>query len=248
MTTPYFDRLLAIPGTCNVRDLGGYASGQGQTQWRRLLRADSLYEMSDAGKRQLLDIGLTTVIDLRVASEAKRAPDPFTGDDPIAQHRISVFEGIIPKAWPTDTDSKDMLLDIYKKALDECGDAFAEVLTTISRAGDGMVLFHCSAGKDRTGLVAALLLSVAGVDKRTVVQDYALTELMMASRLAQMVASCYAEGMTASVIEPLLACKPQTMSSTLDYLQEQHDSVEGYLKHIGVETKDIQALQGRLLG
>ena len=54
------------------------------------------------------------------------------GDDPVAQHRISVFEGIIPKAWPTDTDSKDMLLELYKKALDECGDAFAEVLTTIS--------------------------------------------------------------------------------------------------------------------
>lgn len=247
MNTPSPDRHIAIPGTCNVRDLGGYPADQGQTQWRRLLRADSLSEMDEAGKRQLLNAGLATVIDLRQASEAARAPDPFTSQDPVVQHRIPVFEGIIPKSWPAGAADTDMLFVLYTKALEACGAAFAQVLTTISRADPGLVLFHCSAGKDRTGLVAGLLLALAGVEKQVIVQDYALTESLMASRMSQMVAACYGEGMNAAVIEPLLACKPQTMSDTLDYLKARHGSVEGYLQHIGVESRDIQALQGRLL-
>ena len=160
-----FDRILSVPGAYNIRDLGGYPGTQGSTRWRSILRADSLHRLDGPAMDQLHAMGLTTVIDLRHAAEHARFPNPFADHPAVIYLQIPLFESLrIPHDIPED----QVLRTLYTQALDKRHDAIARTLTAIAEAPDGAVMFHCTAGKDRTGLIAALLLALGGVDAETI--------------------------------------------------------------------------------
>ncbi|RYG94163.1 MAG: tyrosine-protein phosphatase, partial [Alphaproteobacteria bacterium] len=187
---PPYTRHLPVVGTYNVRDLGGYRAAMGETRWRRVLRADGLHRLDDAGMAVLVGEGVTTVIDLRHADELAHQPNPFEGNPAVRYHNVSLFDQLSPTPKP----GGDLLLDLYKLALAERQDAIAAVLTTIAEAPEGVVLFHCTAGKDRTGIVAALLLGLVGVDADMIVEDYALTAGYLAPIMAEITAGAVARG------------------------------------------------------
>lgn len=240
---PSSRRHLPIPGTFNIRDLGGYATGPGETRWRRVLRADGLHHLDAAGMAMLTAEGVTTVIDLRHDHELESRPNPFHAHEAVAYHNVSLFDRLAPG----DMSASDVLLDLYLQALATRQDAVREVLTLIATAPEGVVLFHCTAGKDRTGLIAALLLALAGVATATVLDDYALTKPMIAPMIDRLVAEAEERGADIAALRPLLACEAPTMAATLAHLHETHGSVEAYLKAIGLADSLIARLKARLL-
>lgn len=237
-------RHLPIPGTHNVRDLGGYATATGPTQFRRLLRADALHRLDETGVATLVDTGVTTVIDLRHSDELAHQPNPFTGHGTVRYHNISLLDGLAPNLM----SEGDQLLELYQLALSQRQGAIAEVLTRIADAPAGTVLFHCTAGKDRTGIIAALLLSVAGVEASDIVDDYAQTAALIAPIVADIIAGAAARGTDPESFKRLLASDPATMVATLAFIETEFGSVPAYLALIGLGEATVARLRNRLLG
>jgi len=238
------NRHLPIKGTYNVRDLGGYATAIGQTQYRRLLRADALHRLDEDGVAALLETGVTTVIDLRHGDELRHQPNPFSNHGTVRYHNVSLLDGLAPSLM---TDG-DMLLALYKLALVERQSAIAQILQIIADAPRGAVLFHCTAGKDRTGIVAALLLGVAGVADEVIVEDYSLTAAMIAPIMAEITASAVARGADPVGFQRLLASEPATMVATLAFIDTEFGSVPAYLDRIGLAPATVVRLRNRLVG
>lgn len=237
-------RHLPIAGTFNIRDLGGYPAEAGETRWRRILRADGLHRVDPEGMAALVAEGVTTVIDLRHPGELETHPNPFSAHPDVRYHNVSLFEALAPLAEP----GRDVLLDMYKLALDTRRAAIAEVLSIIAEAPSGAVLFHCTAGKDRTGIVSALLLAIAGVEATLIVEDYALTGEMIAPMVEEIIANAVARGADPEQFRPLLAADPATMAATIAHIETTYGSAHAYLEAIGLAPDTTARLRHRLMG
>lgn len=236
-------RHLAIEGTFNLRDLGGYPLAGGRTRWRRLLRSDGLHRLGEEGISSLLAEGVATVIDLRRHEECRVQPNPFADSPAVAYYNVSLFDQLAPGAM----SDQDVLYDLYIQALVRRQEAIAQVLRMIADAAEGTVLFHCTAGKDRTGIIAALLLAIAGVETATIIEDYALTKARIAPLISVFLDEAAARGTDIETFRPLLACEPQTMAETMAYIAETYGSVEAYLAAIGLTPVTIGRLRSRLV-
>jgi len=241
------NRHLAIPGTYNVRDLGGYPTASGaETRWRQVLRADSLHRLDADGRAKLMDAGLRTVIDLRFDKEKADSPQPFHLESQVEVIDISLFAEL-NLGDRSASDEDDLLLAIYRSALARCGAAIAATLSAIAEADEGAVLFHCTAGKDRTGLVAAVLLLAVEVPAATIAEDYALTGILAQPLLAELLADMEARGQDRSRSEKLLRSEPATMQAFLDHLHNDHGGVGSYLGKVGLSQPQIARLRARLV-
>ncbi|ODT74110.1 tyrosine-protein phosphatase [Devosia salina] len=239
-----FTRHLPVKGTFNVRDLGGYGTPAGETRWRRILRADGLHRLDAEGMDALVEAGVATVIDLRHPGELATQPNPFHANPAVRYHNVSLFESLAPTPKP----GQDLLLELYILALETRQAAIAEVLTIIADAPQGTVLYHCTAGKDRTGIVSALLLAIANVEAGLIVDDYALTAEMIAPMIEEMTAHAAAQGANVDHFRPLLASEPSTMIETIAYIEKNHGSAVTYLEKIGLSADTIDRLRHRLMG
>lgn len=240
-----YNRHIPLEGTHNVRDLGGYPHrGGGVTIWRALLRADGLHHMTDASIVELAEMGVSTIIDLRGPNELAAHPNPFAGHLRIRYHNVPLFDALAPIA--TANTTFDMAAR-YRDAVDRCGDRIAEVLTAIAEAEAGAVVFHCTAGKDRTGIIAALLLLAAGVPQDVIVGDYALTTTTASVLLVQLRTAAIANGATAEIIERVLASEEQTMRQLLQHIEARHGGIDVYLVGIGLDRPAITKLRARLV-
>lgn len=243
-------RRLEIPGLLNVRDLGGYRTRTGQvTRWRRILRGDGLHRLTPEGMKMLNAEGLTAVIDLRSNAELEEEPNPYLGQDPIGFYHKPVYDDLAPALMATHgAADSDPLVGFYLTALLDRGETVRDILSTIATAPEGTVLFHCTAGKDRTGLVAALLLDIAGVDRETILSDYSLTADFIGDLVRELLERTRRNGGDPNRHAQFLSCAPQTMAKTLDQIDERHGSIANYLKDVGLARGDISALRDRLLG
>lgn len=250
MTHPY-TRHIALEGTYNIRDLGGYPAGHGgMTRWRRILRSDSLHRLSREAVESLVAEGVSTVIDLRAAQEVAAAPNPFSDHSTVAYLNKSLFDGLIPANMDPEGPAAvdDVLHALYVDALTQRQEAIRFVLAAIANPGsDGAVLFHCTAGKDRTGLIAALVLGAVDVDHEHIVSDYALTEAMIAPLAAELTANAVARGAEPEAFRKLLGSAPQTMRATLRHIEKGYGSIRAYLEAIGCDAGLAEALRARLV-
>lgn len=243
-------RHIPLTGAYNFRDLGGYHTGNGaKTKWRRILRADSPHRLTMQDMEKLLDEGLTTVIDLRALNELKVAPNPFKIHPHIAYQNIALFDHLAPDnmrdAHATTTD--DPLFDFYKATLATRQPAIGNVLTAIAQAPRGTVMFHCTAGKDRTGLISALLLGLAEVGAEDIISDYAQTKPLIVGLVAEFLELARKNGTDIEAYRPLLECKPETMRNVVRYFADQYNSVSDYLAQVGLAPDLQEDLKMRLL-
>lgn len=236
-------RYLPLNGTFNIRDLGGYPlESGGETLWRRCLRADSPQQIGVDAVDKIIREGVSTVVDLRSARQVAAKASPFRTIEHVCYHHISLFEepsNIIHLAQP--------LSRLYSWILGEHGNSIAAVMEAVADARDGTVMIHCDSGKDRTGLIVALLLAHAGVDANTVAEDYALTAPLIEPVRNELIANLEYFGIGVSSFGQILDCNRQTMLETLKHVTECHGSVSHYLATIGVSPETCQLLRRRLV-
>ena len=243
-----FERHLPVEGTYNIRDLGGYAAVGGETRWRQILRADALHRLDEAGVAKLVDAGVRTVIDLRHDHELTKAPNPFARIGEVNYVNISLFEQLTP---PGAVDEQgrvtNVLLELYKMALAQRQEAIRQVFASLADAPEGAVLFHCTAGKDRTGIIAALLLAAHGVDAPTIREDYAVTASLIAPMVDELIHDAEARGADVEAFRHLLASTPETMSAFLIHLDETYGGADSYLELAGLSAGQRARLRDRFI-
>ncbi len=242
-------RDLAWEGCLNVRDLGGHPTEDGgATRYGAYVRADNVERLTDAGWLALVDYGVRTVVDLRLAEE--RAGDLPEGVPIVALHRP-----LVPAFDHPDWDDinrvslaaelPDSTRLAYLEFLDRYGDRFGEAVTAIATADDGAVLFHCMGGKDRTGLIAALLLRVAGVERGAVAADYALSGENLKAMLDAWIAG--AEDDQDRALRTRISATPaEAMLGVLATLDERYGGADGYLRAVGVRDELLGRVRARL--
>jgi protein-tyrosine phosphatase len=248
-------RDLLWDGCLNVRDLGGHPTADGgETRFGSLVRADSVHQLSDAGWQELVDYGIRTVVDLRGEHELEDDPPRDLPVDvlpiPFMEAGEAEWEEIaseIEEAAATAPDVATSTRDVYLIFLERFGRNVAAALRAVAHAPAGGVVVHCVGGKDRTGLLVAFLLHLAGVPDEEIADDYALSE----ERLLPRHESWYAAAQSEEELERLrrIAQTPRaSMLGVFEELRRRHGSVEGYLRSIGLTDDELDLLRARLRG
>lgn len=243
-----YERHIRLEGAYNVRDLGGYATaGGGTTRWRSFLRADALHALTQNDIQVLLGLGLRTVIDLRSDVEIERHPSTLACHPDIRYVHIPLFDGLGPvDAMLAETGEFD-LSKRYIKAVAQCGPALAAVAAAIAKAEDGAVLFNCTAGKDRTGIVAAMLLSLAGVAGEEIAADYALTASLAGTLMERLKEIAVSRGLDEATSALLLSSNPEAMQDFLRHVEDQHGGFRTYLAGKAADASHIVSITRRML-
>ncbi|HEY6531715.1 MAG TPA: tyrosine-protein phosphatase [Acidimicrobiales bacterium] len=243
------DRKLPFTGALNFRDLGGYRGRAGQTvRWRTLYRAAALHRLPDDELDQLAVMGVRSVLDLRTSSEVDHGR--IQADHLGIVHLHLPF---LPDIWnrdelDPDAEPDQVLGALYVQMLSVGAPAIAEALRTLADPANVPAVFHCTAGKDRTGVLAALVLALLGVDEDTIVGDYELTSGAM-RELAERIRRNNPELLSAMSDQPpaYLMSPPGAMRVFLDHVRVEHGSMVGYVRGIGVELEVVEALNANLL-
>jgi protein-tyrosine phosphatase len=241
-------RHIALAGTFNIRDLGGYATiDGGSTAWRRMLRSDSLHKLDEAGVEALLSHGLVAVIDLRHGNELESAPNPFATRQGVHYTNINLLADLMPRADAVYEDDIDVLLELYVRTIDERRPLIREALEAIASAPEGAVLFHCAAGKDRTGIMAAILLGIAGVQRDLILDDYELTAIQIKPALADYERRALERGQDLRSLHAIMASRRETMSALLDHIDARYGGLTAYLDEAGLAPAHLARLRSRIL-
>ena len=227
-------RRIRLAKMANLRDLGGYEAQNGAvTAWGRLYRSDLPADLGEQEVRQIQEMGITTVIDLRSEQERSCHPNSLQGIQGIAYCPISVFgDGRLPEGQESAADT---YLEIAMGK-----EAMFRVFQTILQA-QGAALFHCTAGKDRTGVTAALLFSLAGVSKQDIVADYILTGVYLKEKLEEFCRE-YPE-------IPLHWLMPQAeyIETFLEKMAERFPTPEEYFYELGFTEQETKRLKEKIL-
>jgi protein-tyrosine phosphatase len=234
-------RHLPFVGTYNVRDIGGYLTSMGvSTRWFTLFRADSLHRLSPADQAILLDHGLRVVIDLRRPDELQAAPNVFANSSKVSYRHISLL-GDTP---PIVRGDPQPLVETYRYILDQRQAQVREVLAILAAPEGLPALVHCTAGKDRTGVIVALLLGLVGVVPETIVSDYVLTSTYLNDAfMTETRQRALQRGFTWEQYAPLVGCPPEHMLVTLTHLDVTYGGIEAYVRAIGLTDQHIARLR-----
>jgi protein-tyrosine phosphatase len=239
-------RHIAFERLHNFRDLGGYRTADGHTlRWGRVYRADSLAKLRGPDWDRFRQLGIRTVIDLRYPWEIAdrgRAPD----DGRLAYHNLSIEHRPYDQpSIPADVDPWRFLADRYAEVAEDGVKELRQALEVIAGEQAAPVVFHCASGKDRTGLLAALVLTLVGVAEEDVLADFALTELATERLVADWTAAH--DGMA-----PQWAAYGRAPAEILRLfladLSERYGSVHGYAEQrLGVDAQLVAALRRQLI-
>ncbi len=222
-----------LEGTANTRDLGMYRI-QGTKKYtaaNRIYRSDRCVALSARDRELLMSRGITTVIDLRSIVEAEAKPSAFAGDSEFHYLHFPIEDGMkVPESLAEVPVS-------YMKIAHAEG--MKDVFKTIANAESG-VLFHCTAGKDRTGVVSAVLLSLAGVSDEDIVDDYVISRELNRDRLQAFLKK------HPEVDKEIVLANEKSMIGFLEKFKEKHNTVEQYLSELGLTDTEITKLKDKL--
>jgi protein-tyrosine phosphatase len=240
------DRFVRLCGTCNARDLGGLPLATGGTTRRGLVfRADAPLAATSDDRDVLAQLRVSTILDLREPHEVVREPNALQGHDGMTVHHVDIWHGV--RAAPEPLADPWDLGALYEAALDLSAPAFASAIDHLG-AAEGAALFHCTVGKDRTGLLAALVLETVGVPRQAIIEDYALTHDRIDSIRARLLAQSEARGIRREDYVRVLGATPDVITRALEHLERRHGGAERYLLASGVAPAILGRLRERLAG
>jgi len=252
------ERFLPLPNSLNFRDIGGYTTENGHhVKWGQIYRSGSLANLDHSDYAFFDEMQLRTVFDLRSNHESRTYPDRLPkrsqiqhfsrplNDSSTRTERVKVLRHYRNRIG-------DLLLLLYKEAfVDENAHHIGDVLTRIADPANRPALIHCSAGKDRTGITIALLLTILGVSEETIVADYSLSNLaheQIAEIMLPELRQVRWVGVSMAKMKPVLLANPSYLRETLAYIRRRYGSIEAYLiGTAGMAPQTIKQLRQELV-
>ena len=238
-------RPLALDGAHNVRDLGVYENVNGlKLKEHQFLRADGLYSLTPEDQKKLTAYGVRAVIDLRSRMEAEQAPCVWEGSDSVQYYGIPLLDEInsnqMKGAFP------ESMSQLYIGLLENNKEEFAQILRVSSTYPSGCVMFNCTAGKDRTGVTAMLLLGLADVGRDVIVADYSASGQYMDQVFAKQKEQMLKFGI--HVPAYVLESKPEEMEKTLTFLEDRYGGIHGYLRELPLTREVLEIVRRKITG
>lgn len=242
-------RFIAFEGCLNFRDMGGYSTHDGRVvRWQCLYRSDSLHWMTPddaANAREKLDIAL--VLDLRSLEEINQFGKGLLVNPAVGYHHFPLLEAV--QFGQQDILSPDLsdMDSFYVGMLEQSASQIAAALTILSGEAAYPAVFHCAAGKDRTGVFAAVLLAVLGVKDEQIIQDYLLTNHRIKDIIERLLTvSIYTEAM--NDLPPELVTAPRKwIERLLEWVRSEYGSMHAYVKAQGISEEVFHGLERNFL-
>lgn len=240
------DRVIALEGCLNFRDLGGYPTVDGRrVRWRCLYRSDALHHLTAADVVRLRDeLAVATVIDLRSSAELRSEGRGRLAGETIRFEHLPLFDGEVIR---TDSRAAEFTLaDRYALLAEFAKERIARVITVLAES-PGPAVYHCAAGKDRTGVISAILLGLLGVREDVIVADYAATQASLEAIVERLMSAEGYQTMLAALPPDTLHAEPETMLAFLAHVRERYGDMPGYARAIGIPDSTLTHLTARLL-
>ena len=256
---------LGVASVPNLRDMGGYQTRDGSVVARGLVyRSNALTGMSAEDIKKIAPLGLKNDYDLRVAAEAKAAPDALPAN--VRRHLLSVMADLKPGALPDinallhkpkdanavlgDGKVEALFIQGYREfvTLPSANRAYRTLFVSLADPKALPAVFHCASGKDRTGWAAAALLTLLGAPKETVIADYLRTNDYLLPQSANMIDAFVAAGGDRAIPEAIIGVKRAYLEASFDEMQKRYGTIEAYFaKGLGIDAAGQQALRDRFL-
>jgi protein-tyrosine phosphatase len=255
------ERLIPFDGSHNFRDLGGYATRDGRrVRWGKIFRSDHLAELSERDLAYFSELGIRLVCDFRSGVEVADQPNRLPEHNPPVQINPALsgtalmpkeIETAIRSGNPDKLNFRQLLVDGNRFMAIEALDQYRALMRSLEREECVPLLFHCTAGKDRTGVGAALILLVLGVPEETVMQDYLLTAAYTHDRVEKMLVGIRVDSsfrVDADEIRPIMSARREFLQAALDSMRDGYGTIDHYLEKALLLTRERRdAMCSRLL-
>jgi protein-tyrosine phosphatase len=232
-------RQVPLSGAHNFRDLGGYHTPAGETAWGRIYRADALTSLSSEDIAELLKRGLSTVVDMRFEREVLEHPNVFSGHASVRYHHNPVVmedpasSGIAERLRTIDFRVHNVAM------IKDSSQTFANLFHLLGEPAAYPLVFHCTGGRDRTGVAAALVLTAAGVSRDQVIADYLLSNGYLVGMMARMSDTLRQQGVDPEPIMANLYLREAYLVPMLDTIEQEFGGTLAYLRSIGVTDDEL---------
>lgn len=227
---------LPLQGTKNTRDLGGYPTPLGVTKFNLIYRSDNLKYLTESDQARLNALNIKHVIDLRHELERIKAPSGISSNITVSE--ISLIEDLY-EATSEDFYKNVKLADLYIQLLDQAQTIIKHILEIIINSKTP-ILFHCTAGKDRTGLISMLLMGILGVSDEDIVAQYQVSQTYLNERH-----DLY--DINESDSKVLIESDPKHMFKTLQYFYDKYESFEAYFDVLGIDQTQINRFKNKMV-
>ncbi|GHT79245.1 protein-tyrosine-phosphatase [Spirochaetia bacterium] len=231
------NRCLPVEGLYNVRDLGGYCAGDRQVRWGVLYRAGDLANLTVQARGFLETLNIKTIVDFRFPTEQEQSPDgeistvvntyslPIDAGNTISLSRVGIA-----------ADAEDLMTEIYRAMVEEARPKYRTFFRLLEDREKTPLLFHCAAGKDRTGVGAALVLSALGVDRETIFQDYLLSVECLKDKYRRWIEKSPHQ-------EPLMTVRRRYLAAAFDQIDSRFGGMDKYLREeLGADIVRLREL------
>ncbi len=244
-------RRIDLEGCYNFRDLGGYPTEDGaRVRWRLLFRSDALHHVTPADVSRIVgEFAIGEIVDLRSTGELRSEGRGLLAEEAARFHHLPLFDSEVSEdTLPDETRqaAEYTLADRYFLMAEYAREPIARVIGTLADS-TAPAVYHCAAGKDRTGVISAVLLSLLGVCDEIIVADYAASQENLDDIIDRLLASEGYQEMLEALPPETLHAEPETMVSLLERIRARYGSMHGYARGIGVSDASIERLRGRLL-
>ena len=252
------ERMIAVEGGRNFRDVGGYRTADGrQVRWTRLYRSGSLGNVTSAGMIRLEHLQIRAIIDLRMTDERRRDPNNWlslsglgywTRDYRLGGDQGSLAQVFADPAKLTADRVRMAMIAGYRTMPKELAPQYRELFKQLLHPAPGAVVVNCTAGKDRTGIASALVLTALGVPYNTIREDFLLSNAGLNMASLQGTLSPEVARLPPEVAKPLVGVEGEYLDAAFDQLNRDYGSVEAYLdKELGIGPILIAALKRQML-